>query len=296
MIIKPITPEDKLRVLEIASKIWDGDDYIPEIIDEWINDRKSEFVGLWQEEILVAYGKMSFLTPYDVWLEGLRKDFDLPIKGVGEILTKYFLNRMRLKKNIKSIRFSTYFDNKPSIRLNEKLGFRKILTLSLKYLELKKEKTFKKPGNLTCDFKFEQIKIFIENSKYLNKSRKFLSKGWVVYHYTRELLRELYKSKKIVVWLENNSIKGAIIYNFVDYNKVLWISLLETDDEYIFYELLNFVKYIAVENQKKEIQILLPQIPELKNFCYNAGFRSWERDNDFLLYEFPVAALDEINI
>ena len=105
----------------------------------------------------------------------------------------------------------------------------------------------------------------------------------------------MYKSKKIVVWLENNSIKGAIICNFVDYNKVLWISLLETDDEYIFYELLNFAKYIAVENQKKYIQILLPQIPELKNFCTNAGFRSWERDNDFLLYEISVAALDEIN-
>jgi hypothetical protein len=296
MIIKPITPEDKLRVLEIASKIWDGDDYIDRVFNRWIKDKTGKFIGLWQDGILVAFGKMSYLSTTDVWLEGLRKDQDLNIKGVGKIIAKYYFKELRKKKNIKSIRFSTYFDNKPSIRLNEKLGFRKILTLSLKYLELKKEKTFKKPGNLTCDFKFEQIKIFIENSKYLNKSRKFLSKGWVAYHYTRELLRELYKSKKIVVWLENNSLKGAIIYNFVDYNKVLWISLLETDDEYIFYELLNFVKYIAVENQKKEIQILLPQIPELKNFCYNAGFRSWERDNDFLLYEFPVAALDEINI
>ena len=295
MIIKPITPGNKLRVLEIASKIWEGDDYIDQVFDRWIKDKTGKFIGLWQDGILIAFGKMTYLSPTDVWLEGLRKDHDLNIKGVGKIIAKYYFKELRKKKNIKSIRFSTYFDNKPSIKLNTKLGFRKVLTLSLKYLELKKEKTFKKPGNLTCDFKFEQIKTFIEKSKYLNKSRKLLSKGWVVYHYNQELLKELYKNKKVVVWTENNSIKGALIYNFVDYNKVLWISLLEADDEFISNELLNFAKYIAVENQKKEIQILLPQIPELKNFCYNAGFKSWERDNDFLLYEFPIAALDEIN-
>jgi len=59
--------------LQISKDIWEGDDYIPEIFDKWIADPYGEFVGLFDENTLVAFGKMTYLTPTDVWLEGLKK-------------------------------------------------------------------------------------------------------------------------------------------------------------------------------------------------------------------------------
>ena len=164
MKLKPITKRDKAKVLEISSQIWGGDDYIHLVFDDWISDKIGEFTGVWENEFLIGFGKLTFITATDVWLEGLRKNPQTNVKGVGEALTKYFLQKLKRNKNISSIRFSTYFGNIPSIRINEKLGFVKIGTFSLKYLKVSdKVKSIpeksKFKANLDSILKFIQKKI-----------------------------------------------------------------------------------------------------------------------------------------
>ena len=36
--------EDKPRILEISSQIWEGNDYVPFIVDDWLSDAGGEFV------------------------------------------------------------------------------------------------------------------------------------------------------------------------------------------------------------------------------------------------------------
>jgi len=164
--IRRIKASDKKRVLEISSQIWEGEDYLFQVFDEWVNDN-GVFAGLWENNILVGFGKLTWLTPTDVWLEGLRKDEKSGAVKVGEKLSKYYLNYLK-EKELNSIRFSTYFGNTASIKLNEKLGFIKILELSLKTIKI--ESSIKKISeNLTKDISFSIFKKFVENSKYLQE-------------------------------------------------------------------------------------------------------------------------------
>ncbi len=286
--IRKIKPEDKQRVLQIASKIWEGDDYLPQVFDEWVQDPNDIFAGLWENGILIGFGHLKYLTPTDIWLEGLRKDPDLNIKSVGEKLSHYYLKILKKNPNITSVRFSTYFDNIPSIRLNEKLGFKKILTLSHKELELKKVEKPEILSNLKIAKDFNKIQKYVENSLFLELSKNFISKGWTVYPYSRELLEQFYDDEQILSFRENDVIKGVAIYSKVKYKDVFWISFLEAENELVYTELLKYLINLAFNQKKKIIEINMPELTKLKKICAKYKFESWEQENDFFLYELPL--------
>ncbi|NQV17689.1 MAG: GNAT family N-acetyltransferase [Armatimonadetes bacterium] len=286
--IRKIKPEDKSPVLEIASKIWEGDDYLPQVFDEWIKDPNGVFAGLWENEILIGFGHLKYLTPTDIWLEGLRKDPDLNVKGVGEKLSHYYLKILKKNPNISSVRFSTYFDNNASIRLNEKLGFKKILYLSHKELGLEKVEKSHVHSNLKIAKDFNRIQKYVENSSFLKLSKNFICKGWTVYPYSRELLKQFYNQEQIFSFQENNVIKGVAIYSKVKYKDIFWISFLEAENELVYAELLQYLINLAKNQKKKNIEINLPDFPKLKKICEKYKFKSWKQENDFLLYELPL--------
>ncbi len=286
--IRKIKPEDKQRVLEIASKIWEGDDYLPQVFDEWVQDPNGVFAGLWENEILIGFGHLKYLTPTNIWLEGLRKDPDLNVKGVGEKLSHYYLKILKQNPNITSVRFSTYFDNIASIRLNEKFGFKKILYLSHKELELKKVEKFQVHSNLTKARDFNKILKYIENSLFLKLSKNFICKSWTVYPYSRELLKQFYDDEQILSFQENDVIKGVAICSKVKYKDIFWISFLEAENELVYAELLKYLINFAKKQKKKIIEINIPKLNKLKKVCAKYKFESWEQENDFFLYELPL--------
>lgn len=289
--IRRITEKDRFRVIEIASKIWEGDDYISFVFDEWVSDPDGNFVGLWENNKLVGFGRLKFLTPTDIWLEGLRKDPDSDARGVGEKLSRYYYNYLQGKK-ITSIRFSTYFDNIASIKLNEKSGFKRVLNMSLKSLDLTKTER-KISAKITSNIDFKSIKQFVETSSYLQKSNHFIGKGWVAYKYSEKLLRKFYDDGNIVVWLEDRLIKGAGIWSKVNYPDVFWISFLEAENFKIFIGLINFFNSLGIKMGKDHFEIFIPD-NEIKEFCSRAGFKSWEQENDFMLYELPQELIKRI--
>ena len=290
--IQKIKAEDKTDVLNISSKIWEGDDYIPQIFDEWVKDSYSIFAGLWVKKKLIAFGKLTFLSPTDIWLEGLRKDPQTKIKGVGKQLTAYYFDFLK-GKNISSIRFSTYFGNITSIRFNEKTGFKKVLTLSLKVLNINSSKKKKLPKNISTSVDFLKLKEYLENSSYLKLSSNFISKGWVVHSCSEQILQQFVNENKVIVWQENGKIRGAGIYSEVLYKDEFWISLLEAENERIFTGIKDYFINIALENKKKWLNILVPE-NNLLDFCNETGFESWEQENDFFLYELPKDIIRKI--
>ena len=106
--IREIKLSDKKEVLRISSQIWEGDDYVNNVFDEWVTGDDGLFTGYWENEKLIGFGRMRFLTPTDIWLEALRKDPQTNLRGVGNKIAKYYMEQLKGKK-INSIRFSTYF-------------------------------------------------------------------------------------------------------------------------------------------------------------------------------------------
>jgi len=291
MKLRKITPEHKERVLQISKDIWEGDDYVPEIFDNWIADPYGEFVGLFVENQLIAFGKMTYLTPTDVWLEGLRKDQSAEIKGVGKIFTEYYLNLLSQRHDLTSVRFATYFENYGSIIPAERAGFRRILTCSLKNLELDRKEQLEINRNITNEISYEKFKSYIFSSSYLEKCKTLSSKGWVIYNATELLLAEFYTKKRFGAWVEDGIIKGLILFCNVYYSDSFWISFIEAENDLVRDSLLMSAKKAAQKRQKNVLQLLVPEDNVLMDWVEKTGFASWERNNDFIVFELPVESL-----
>jgi len=291
--IRKIELSDKKEILRISSQIWEGDDYVSNVFDEWVRAVDGLFTGYWEDEKLIGFGRMRFLTPTDIWLEALRKDPQTNVKGVGYKIAKYYIEHLKGKR-IRSVRFSTYFGNKASIKLNEKLGFKRILKLSLKELEISNYQVKKINKAITDDIDFEKLNRYIFNSTYLKGTKNFIGKGWVVHHYSKKLLEKFYSEKQYAIFIENKEIKGAIVFSNVNYNDVLWISFIEADNKRIYNDLLSYVVKKALENNLEKIQLLVPDIANLMKYIDLSGFKSWEQNNDFLLYEMPENLIRQI--
>lgn len=291
MEMRKITPIHQEKVIKISREIWEGDDYIPEIFDKWVSDPYGEFVGLFKENELLAFGKMTYLTPTDVWLEGLRKHQHSDIKGVAKYFTEYYMEILSNRRDITTVRFATYFSNYGSIIPAEKCGFKRILTCSLKNLEIGTTKKNDIPDTITTDISYDEFKEYILNMNYLRQCRGLLSKGWVVYDVTDQLLSEFYTKQQFAVWKEDGTIEGIVIFCDIYYSDSFWISLLEADDDLIRDSLLKYAENFAIERKKTTIQVLIPDDDDLVKWSDQRGFSSWERNHDFIIFDLPLKVL-----
>jgi GNAT superfamily N-acetyltransferase len=87
------TKEDKPRILEISAQIWEGEDYVPVVVDDWLAAAGSELVVATLAGELIAFAHLQWLAPEYVWLEGIRTDPARRNLGAGKALTDYLLER-----------------------------------------------------------------------------------------------------------------------------------------------------------------------------------------------------------
>ena len=114
MIIRLAQKKDRKKILKIASHTWEGWDYVPQLLDEWliegglfIAEENGEIVGL---------TKTTILSRGELWLEGLRVKKELRRQGIGKKLA-FFQLEEALKQRPRIIRLSTAEVNIESIKL-----------------------------------------------------------------------------------------------------------------------------------------------------------------------------------
>ncbi|MCX6086359.1 MAG: GNAT family N-acetyltransferase, partial [Caldiserica bacterium] len=84
---------DRERIVAISSQIWEGDDYVPHVIDEWLRMRDSEVAVADLNGSVIAFARAVNLTPGYMWLEGIRTDTAAQGHGAGKALTEYFIEK-----------------------------------------------------------------------------------------------------------------------------------------------------------------------------------------------------------
>lgn len=117
--LRRATPRDKGAVEEICGK----GDYVPDIFDHWVPDRRG---GLWVATIrdrAIGLAKLTLLGDHEAWLHGLRVHPRYRRRGVARALLSHRLERARLL-GARVARLDTHDDNTAVRRLMRRFGFR----------------------------------------------------------------------------------------------------------------------------------------------------------------------------
>jgi len=129
--IRKVTESDREDILEISRHIWEGHDYLPSVIEEWLKDSHSYTCGIEVEDQFVALANLRVIEGGRTgWMEGLRVHPDHRGKGYANALTEYLIEKA-VELGVQRLRYTTSNENEASLRLAEKYGFKSILEMGV---------------------------------------------------------------------------------------------------------------------------------------------------------------------
>jgi len=270
---------DKEGILRIASRTWEGWDYVPLFLGEWLSQG-----GLFIAEAkgkIVGMTKTSALYPGELWLEGLRVAKKFRGQGIGERLAKFQLDEA-LSRKPRSIRLSTAEVNRASIRIIQGLDFSLFCTFT--YLEAEVRKPKKAPL-LRPLRSVEKGWRLVKESQFVRYSQGLLPAGWIFYRASQELIAQLVCSGMM---LESEIGLAILQPHRYDPKGSAEIVFFSTSPEGIP-NLLEGINSIAFEAGYEELSSFLPQDYGAEGFT-QWGFKQKLKFKYVFVYEYPLSS------
>jgi GNAT superfamily N-acetyltransferase len=122
---RPARQEDTADVLDLTRRIWDGEDYIPYVWQDWLADPQGRLAVAEHEGRVLGLGKLTRLSNEDWWLEGLRVHPEYQGHGIASQLNEYLVEYW-LEHGSGTVRLTTSSARLPVHHLCERLSFEKI--------------------------------------------------------------------------------------------------------------------------------------------------------------------------
>ncbi len=285
-------PGDKGRILEICSTVWEGSDYMPNIIDKWLTDNEGEFTVMVEDGQVMGVGKMTLIGRSIGWLEGLRVAPEARSKGFAKQITRYYINK-GYEMGLKQLQLSTYYDNHASIHVSASNGFQRVAQFWYGDQEVKSVKSTEVNSNLVMQATqtsedYVQIVQTLLEAPEQKPVNNFLGYGWLFREISEELIAAEIAAGH-VYYLKNGEkmTGGMIIYPDNQKDKMFYIPIITGTDEAII-TLLAWAQKTAITRGFEMIGSMVPEDQRLKSLYMDQGFAHWENIVEPNVYVFQL--------
>jgi RimJ/RimL family protein N-acetyltransferase len=176
---------DRARILAISAQIWEGDDYVPKVIDDWLRMRDSEVAVAELNGVVISFARTATLAPGYVWLEGIRTDTAAQGHGAGRSLTEYFIEKAA-RDGAQRIGLSTYVDNLASIHIAEQHRFQRQASFALAEAMIDSPaRSYGALSSTVLAVPFDEARTRILGSSPVSSGCGFMPQGWKFWPVTR---------------------------------------------------------------------------------------------------------------
>lgn len=281
---RPALPLDTPGMLELTSHIWEGEDYVPDVWEDWMADAEGLLAAAECGGKVVGFGKLSRLSNSDWWMEGLRVHPDFEGLGIASRLNDYLLDYwQRCGSGV--VRLATFSSREAVKHLSKKKGFQIIGEYT----------TFKAPIASKDPRKLGEVSFYPLNPDEVMGAVEWLSKsendrlpfgmmdlGWQFAEPKAVYFDRYLKNNQIWWWRNQQGI--LIMVEKID-GEETWarIRMLACDYQDLA-EFLSDVRMFAGNNGYVGVTWLAPVIPRVVKKLLEAGFkRDW--DASLLIFE-----------
>ena len=122
---RPALERDLEDIREFCKTIWNGHDYVPDVIEDWLHDPQGIFAVAEYQGHAIACSKITLLAERQWWLEGFRVDPNYQGLKVGSLIHRY-VDQWWLTHGNGVLRLMTNSKNKSVHHLCEETGFAKL--------------------------------------------------------------------------------------------------------------------------------------------------------------------------
>lgn len=256
--------KDLPQVEGFVKDIWEGNDYLPQFFNEWVED--GNFYALEYGGRVAGTAKITILPGKTAWLEGLRIDPALQGKGLGKELSAYIFNKaLNMKKEglVRHLEFCTYYMNDRSINISSGAGF----TLRKVFYVMSRKRTQNKIK--PCRFSLTGSSIIYND---------YIPAGWKIIRNTRGALKWLnekgnayeYNGNKVYIRKSDTVLNPAVR----DPDPEIMIGLGDTLINSEYYEIVLPVESRHLIKEYKKNGFFFwdkPEKPNMFVFSFNPG-------------------------
>lgn len=277
--VRPATPADRDRILAISAQIWEGEDYVPLVLEAWL--AQGGLVVAELDGAVAGFAKMTLLSPGEVWLEGLRVDPAHRGKGVAKAIAHHQL-QTALRLRPRSVRFATAEVNAESLHIARSQGFQEIARFV--YVEGPVRDTAPPEGVSPVRDPAPALE-FIRSSSACRAGRGLLGWGWRFPELTPERLARLVADG--AVFACGDPVQGVLVLLPDPYAPASFASVAFLDGtEEAKDALLRFAHLWAREKGQGYLAAMVPKEEDLPAFERN-GLAPLPSFRDVLVLEYP---------
>lgn len=211
--IRPAQPDDRAALEAIAAQIWDGNDYLPRVLDAWLNDPYDGFFVATLRDRVVGVCKITRLDDEEWWLEGLRVDPAFQGHGFGRILHHFAVNHVR-QHGRGVLRFSTSSENSAVQRLARETGFSRVAVFLPLGADVLDEPLVHLAPLMPADA--PRIRAWLDRSAHFVACQRSLEWNWSFYFLTDARLHERLAAGLVYGWADAvapQGLRGLLIVN-----------------------------------------------------------------------------------
>ena len=175
---RPALERDLEEIKEFCRTIWDGHDYIADVIEDWLHDpRPGLFAVAEYEGRAIACSKLTWLAEGQWWLEGFRVDPRYQHRGVGSLIHHY-VDRWWLGHGNGELRLMTSSKNTSVHHLCESTGFQKIFEVRGYKAEPLEESVDAFDSAASSEQDLDPVVEFRRRSPSLSLTNRVVDFGW----------------------------------------------------------------------------------------------------------------------
>jgi GNAT superfamily N-acetyltransferase len=124
LLIRPVRPGDRDRVVELVRDVWDGHDYIQRVFDDWVSEAGATFQAVELDGVVVGLQRLRPYAPGLIWYEGLRVASTHRRQGLARTMLTSAISEAR-EQGFREMRLAT--GNPTAVRLFESAGFKRLI-------------------------------------------------------------------------------------------------------------------------------------------------------------------------
>ena len=291
ILVRRARPEDRVRILEISSQIWDGDDYVPELLNGWMADREGELAVAVLDDHVISFAHRTWLSPKIAWFEGIRTDPAWEGHGAAGAITQHFIRQAKADGATR-INLSTYIDNEASIHIIESSGFACVATFS--YVERAADLApplSEQPAGSIRALSQSEILTFVEGSDFLALAQRRFPRGWRFFPFDyapNEAIAGL--SYGIGMWEKDVLTAALCIRQDQDHIGQITINFLDGEPAGIRCLLAHAINHYAGKGFEIMVPVRQGQHARALEVLREAGFTSWlDFKPDVFAYEMVIS-------
>ncbi len=274
--IRKAKASDKSPILEISKKIWSGHDYLPQVWDDWLSDKKARFIVATVNGRTVGCARASLQTNYVAWLEGVRVHELYRGLGIAGKLNHSLVEWAR-RKGARVARLSTGSSNRASREHLEKIGF----PVTQIFQRLESSRGLRtKPADVTSPRgSSKRLWNWLTARPSFAENHAMYSDGWTWYPLTLQTFRKLMSQGRVFTIMKDKQPKACCI--FLDEDNVLTIGFAAGERTEVG-KMARMLRFMMHRKKREKLRVLLPSRTSLVGALVRSGFKKTAK---ILVYE-----------